>query len=154
MPPEATIKSIVFDPLNPEIVYAADIQSGVYRSLDRGRTWGVINDGLRTRAVNDLALSSDACICMRQLKGKGSIASISTASPLKRENSLPAQLQRLRRLKRPLKPNQKQPKTPQQPAAPVETAKPGRQGPCSSIALLPLALGWVLMYQKPGKRKG
>ena len=71
MPPEATITSIVFDPTNPVTVYAADIHSGVYRSQDSGQNWLVINNGLRTRAVNALAISTDGQHLYAATEGEG-----------------------------------------------------------------------------------
>lgn len=57
--PESAIGAIVFDPTDPTIVYASDLFSGVYRSADGGRSWTAINEGLRTRAVAALAITSD-----------------------------------------------------------------------------------------------
>ncbi len=60
MSPEAEITSIVFDPASAgEVVYAADLFSGVYRSSDGGLTWSAINNSLLMRSVNALAISSD-----------------------------------------------------------------------------------------------
>ncbi|NNK91510.1 MAG: hypothetical protein HKO87_03680 [Acidimicrobiia bacterium] len=58
--PESSFVDYVFDPANPDVMYAADITSGVYRSTDAGLTWLAINGGLLTRAVNALAISHDS----------------------------------------------------------------------------------------------
>jgi len=57
--PWTTIRSIVIDPIEPNILYAADFHLGVYMSTDGGITWDPINDGLSTKAVIAMALSSD-----------------------------------------------------------------------------------------------
>lgn len=57
--PNGTIHDIVFDPTDSQVVYAADFFSGIYRSTDGGATWTKINNGVRSRAVRNLAISSD-----------------------------------------------------------------------------------------------
>ena len=57
--PNGSLHDIVFDPVNPQILYTSDIYSGVYRSVDGGNTWERINKGLRTRAALSLSISSD-----------------------------------------------------------------------------------------------
>lgn len=69
--PESTFVDFEFDPLDLDIVYAADIGSGVYRSEDAGQTWEAINNGLRTRAVNDLAVSHDGSHVYAATEGEG-----------------------------------------------------------------------------------
>ncbi|NNC76180.1 MAG: hypothetical protein HKN93_11815 [Acidimicrobiia bacterium] len=69
--PESTIVDYEFDPTDPSVVYAADIASGVYRSTDSGVTWTPINNGLRTRAVNDLAISHDGGHLYAATEGEG-----------------------------------------------------------------------------------
>ncbi|MFQ5639102.1 MAG: WD40/YVTN/BNR-like repeat-containing protein, partial [bacterium] len=71
MDPEAAIRSIVIDPTNSQIVYAGDWSTGVYRSKDGGQTWWHINDGLRTRAVQRLALSEDGKVLYAGTQGEG-----------------------------------------------------------------------------------
>ena len=56
-------------PTNAGVVYAADVGSGVYRSNDTGISWEAINNGLRTRAVNDLAISGDGRRSLRRYRG-------------------------------------------------------------------------------------
>jgi hypothetical protein len=69
--PEASVSDIVFDPTDPQVMYAADRFSGVYRSTDGGATWTPINVGLRTRAVNALAISSDGQHLYAATEGEG-----------------------------------------------------------------------------------
>ncbi|HET7010613.1 MAG TPA: hypothetical protein VFI11_07550 [Anaerolineales bacterium] len=71
LPPESSISSIVFDPTNPDIVYASDLHSGVYRSQDSGRSWQLVSQGLRTRSVNSLALSADGLHLYAATEGEG-----------------------------------------------------------------------------------
>ena len=71
MDPEAAIRSIVIDPTHSQTVYAGDWFSGVYRSQDGGSSWVHINEGLRTRAVHRLAISSDGKILYAGTQGEG-----------------------------------------------------------------------------------
>ncbi len=71
MDPEAAIRSIVINPQDPQAVYAADWQSGVYESTDGGETWHHMNDGLRTRAVQRLAITADGSILYAGTQGEG-----------------------------------------------------------------------------------
>jgi photosystem II stability/assembly factor-like uncharacterized protein len=54
-----SLHDIVFDPISPQIVYASDFLSGVYRSTDGGLTWTKTNDGLRVRSAMVLTISED-----------------------------------------------------------------------------------------------
>jgi photosystem II stability/assembly factor-like uncharacterized protein len=65
------ISDIVFDPLLPDVIYAAGSSSGVFRSSDAGETWVKINDGLRTRAVVALAIASDGGTLYAATEGEG-----------------------------------------------------------------------------------
>ncbi len=69
--PWTSIGSIVIDPGDPEILYASDLYLGVYLSTDGGVSWTPINDGLSTKAVTDLALSSDGRILYAATSGEG-----------------------------------------------------------------------------------
>jgi photosystem II stability/assembly factor-like uncharacterized protein len=71
MPPEARITDILFDPKDPQVLYAADSFSGVYRSTDGGRVWRQINTALGTRAVNRLAVSTDGLHLYAATEGGG-----------------------------------------------------------------------------------
>ncbi len=71
MDPETPIKDIVFDPSSTLNVWAGSQMSGVYHSSDGGRTWIQRNQGLRTRAVNDLAVSSDGGHLYAATEGEG-----------------------------------------------------------------------------------
>ena len=71
MDPEARITGIVVDPTDPHVVYAGDENSGVYRSTSAGYQWTLINDGLRTRAVNTLAISAGGEMLYAVTEGEG-----------------------------------------------------------------------------------
>jgi photosystem II stability/assembly factor-like uncharacterized protein len=71
MDPEASVTDIVLDPTDSRILYAADIRTGVYRSEDGGRFWVRIDEGLRTRAVNALAITSDGRTLYAATEGEG-----------------------------------------------------------------------------------
>jgi len=63
--------SIVFDPTNSQIIYAADLTSGIYISKDGGQTWYIMNGGLTTRSVISLDISSDGSILYAATSGEG-----------------------------------------------------------------------------------
>ena len=69
--PWTSIWSIVIDPTNSQIIYAGDHQSGVYMSTDGGSTWVPINEGLSTRAVTAMAISSDGKVLYAATEGEG-----------------------------------------------------------------------------------
>ncbi len=62
---------IVFDSTNPQVIYLADLFSGVYRSLNNGASWQMLNSGLGMRAVNALALSGDGMHLYAASEGQG-----------------------------------------------------------------------------------
>ena len=68
---ESQIASIIFDPNNSQIMYAADQSGGVFRSEDGGQRWRTINQGLLTRAVNGLSISSDGLHLYAATEGGG-----------------------------------------------------------------------------------
>ena len=69
--PWTSIKSIVIDSINSEIIYAADYSLGVYMSTDGGISWNPINDGLSTKAVSSMAISADGKILYAATSGEG-----------------------------------------------------------------------------------
>jgi photosystem II stability/assembly factor-like uncharacterized protein len=71
MDPQAAIWDIAVDPTNAQVLYAADLRTGVYRSQDGAKTWVKINEGLRTRAVKALAISSDGKVLYAATEGEG-----------------------------------------------------------------------------------
>ena len=71
LPPETSVTDIAFDPSDALVVYLSDARSGVYVSNDGGREWLLMSQGLRTRAVNRLAVSSDGRHLYAATEGEG-----------------------------------------------------------------------------------
>ena len=69
--PWTSIRSIVIDPVDTQIIYAADFYLGVYMSTDGGASWTTINDGLSTKAVSALVLSADGRVLYAATSGEG-----------------------------------------------------------------------------------
>lgn len=69
--PWTIISSIVIDPKDPNIIYVADIYSGVYYSNNSGASWSLFNQGLGNRTVQDLEISSDGKIIYAGTIGQG-----------------------------------------------------------------------------------
>jgi photosystem II stability/assembly factor-like uncharacterized protein len=68
---QANVQALAIDPTNSKTLYAGDTLTGAYRSQDAGQTWEPINDGLRTRAVMALAISSDGGTVYAATDGEG-----------------------------------------------------------------------------------
>jgi len=71
MDPQGTIRSVVFDPTDTSVLFCGDLRTGCYHSSDGGQTWIKINNGLRTRAVKALAISSDGKVLYAGTEGEG-----------------------------------------------------------------------------------
>jgi photosystem II stability/assembly factor-like uncharacterized protein len=71
MEPNDRIWAIVFDPHDPQTVYAGSFLTGVYQWLPDEHRWSHINLGLRTKAVTDLAISSDGSVLYAATYGEG-----------------------------------------------------------------------------------
>lgn len=71
MEPNDRIWDIVFNPADPSTVYAGSFMTGVYQWLPDESRWTHINLGLRTRAVTDLAISSDGEVLYAATFGEG-----------------------------------------------------------------------------------
>lgn len=69
--PNAIVYSVVVDLADAQVVYAADILSGVYVSTDAGATWQAISQGLDHRAVKALALTEDGTALYAGVEGAG-----------------------------------------------------------------------------------
>jgi len=65
------IMSIVFDPIEPSNVYAAEWHGGVYESVDNGENWSIINEALSTRAVAMLQFSGEGEYLYAATQGEG-----------------------------------------------------------------------------------
>jgi len=67
------VNAIIVEPENKNNVYMSDFYSGVYRSLDRGKTWAPFPDssmsGLTVKAVKDLDISKYAIFAGTQAGG-------------------------------------------------------------------------------------
>jgi photosystem II stability/assembly factor-like uncharacterized protein len=71
MDPNEPVLTLVTDPARPDVVYAGSMRSGVFRSKDAGKTWIRMIDGLRTRQVHDLAISTDGATLYASTRGEG-----------------------------------------------------------------------------------
>lgn len=65
------IFAIAVDPVRNNVLYAASARSGVYISQDGGQTWVKNTNGLRTRAIHVLAISSDGNTLFAGTRGEG-----------------------------------------------------------------------------------
>ncbi|HGE69697.1 TPA: hypothetical protein ENX78_02605 [Candidatus Poribacteria bacterium] len=57
------VSSVVINPINTSIVYAAN-QTGVFRSADGGKTWEKINTGLTSTVIKCLAISANKSVTL------------------------------------------------------------------------------------------
>lgn len=71
MDPNEPVRALVADPLRPNVLYAGSSFSGVYVSEDSGASWRHLNEGLRTRALRSLAISSDGETLYAATLGEG-----------------------------------------------------------------------------------
>ncbi|MFN2145300.1 MAG: WD40/YVTN/BNR-like repeat-containing protein, partial [Anaerolineales bacterium] len=69
--PEMSVIDIEADQVHPGVVYLGSSSSGVYYTSNGGESWMVLNDGLSTRAVTDLALSGDGSVLYMASSGGG-----------------------------------------------------------------------------------
>ena len=71
MEPNDFITDIVFDPVNPTVVWASSWRSGIYRWIQAENRWAHVNSGLRTRSVERLGISSDGSVLYAATSGEG-----------------------------------------------------------------------------------
>jgi len=71
LPPETSILNIEVDAMHPGLIYLGSPDSGVFYSVDYGETWVSINEGLTTRTISDLSLSSDGSVLYAATLGGG-----------------------------------------------------------------------------------
>lgn len=69
---EAVVSSVIVNPVNPSIVYAAN-SSGMFRSTDSGQTWSKMNAGLPETDVRSLAVTHTEPITVYAGIASGSI---------------------------------------------------------------------------------
>jgi len=50
------VESIIIDPKNPKILYAATRGGGIFKSTDEGKTWYEINNGIKNLYINTLTI--------------------------------------------------------------------------------------------------
>ncbi len=125
-----SLHDIVFDPLDPQTIYASDYFSGVYRSTDGGQAWAKINDGLRTRSVLGLSISTDSQHLYVATNGEGVYRLDLNGQPPQPATILASTV------------------TPETDAPQAGgAAEPGSGLPCLGSLLLPLvlvSLGWLI----------
>jgi len=56
-PGNADVRSIVLDPTNTDVIYAATNGTGVYKSADGGQTWAAANTGLPNPRIRSLSIN-------------------------------------------------------------------------------------------------
>jgi len=140
MNPEAQITSIIFDPAGAgEVIYAADLFSGIYRSTNGGQNWMAINNGLLMRSANALAISSDGLHLYAATEGGGVYRlDLNGQPPQPVPSPIPAATA-----------------TRYSYSGPTNTPTPtGKPGICGGAAILPLALFGLIRWQAPRKRVG
>jgi photosystem II stability/assembly factor-like uncharacterized protein len=71
MNPGESINTIVINPIQPSVIYAGSLVSGVYLSDDKGSTWQPLNEGLETRTILTMAISSDGKVIYAGTQGAG-----------------------------------------------------------------------------------
>ncbi|OHD74317.1 MAG: hypothetical protein A2177_07705 [Spirochaetes bacterium RBG_13_68_11] len=71
MDPNEPIPAVVVDPRRPDVVYAGSTRSGLFISVDAGKTWRLHNEGLRTRSILVLEISSDGETLYAGTHGEG-----------------------------------------------------------------------------------
>jgi photosystem II stability/assembly factor-like uncharacterized protein len=134
MNPEAQITSVLFDPASRgEVLYAADLFGGVYRSSDRGETWSAINNGLLMRSVNALAISSDGLHLYAGTEGGGTYRldlnnAAPASAPVPTSVPVPTNAENI-------------------PATPMPTASNPLCGGALLLPVLMLGIAWLLRYK-------
>jgi photosystem II stability/assembly factor-like uncharacterized protein len=71
MDPNEPLTSLVIDSAHAGVMYAGSHASGVFVSENGGETWRLLSDGLRTRAVNALAMAADDETLYAATRGEG-----------------------------------------------------------------------------------
>lgn len=67
-------RAIVFDPVNPDIMYAAGVAGGIWRSTNAGASWAVADDLMLNLAVSTIALDPSDSSILYAGTGEGFLA--------------------------------------------------------------------------------
>jgi len=137
MPPEVSVKALVVDPTDPQVVYAGTAESGVFLSTDAGGSWRELNDGLLTRTVRDLALSSDGRVLYMASEGGGAFRLGTPAGRPPTGSGEPE-----------ARPPAAPTPAPTRPPATSEPVAEPKGGLCGGAAALPLALAALVWVQR------
>ncbi len=54
-----SITQIAVDTQNPQVLYVATMNAGIFKSVDRGKSWQAVNEGLKTLMIMDLVIDPD-----------------------------------------------------------------------------------------------
>lgn len=71
MEPNDPIQALVFDPGNPDILWAGSRATGIYRWVPNEGRWTHVNSGLTTRSTEALAISPDGQLLYSASAGEG-----------------------------------------------------------------------------------
>ncbi len=158
--PNGIHRDIVFDLTDPQVVYLADILSGVYRSSDGGETWARLTQGLTNRAVTTLSLSADGMhlyagtsgggVFRLDLNGQPPVPG-SQPTPEPSQSQPTPELSQTQPAPEP-SPPQSAPETPAETEKPSATPGPG-DFPCGGALVMPVmiaGLAWFAQRKKQG----
>jgi hypothetical protein len=62
MDPNEAINDLLPDPNRPGLIYASTMGSGVYYTTNRGDSWTLLNEGIGSLWVDQMALSDDGSV--------------------------------------------------------------------------------------------
>ena len=150
--PEASISDILFDLTNPQTIYAADLFSGVYQSTNGGTDWLPVNVGLRTRAVNKMAFSSDGAHLYAGTEGEGVFRLDLSGEPpqpiIAPTQPEPTQTAQISEAPATVT---SQPPAAKPPATPQSTTAPTGSKLCGGVFALPIALVGLVALRRSRK---
>ncbi len=145
MDPNEPVNALVIDPARPGVVYAGSYRSGVFLSEDGSAHWRQINNGLQTRAMMSLSLTSDGETLYAGTTGGGAFR-LSTRDQAYFDALVPTPTA----APPTVIPTSAPGSTPTQPAQPAQEAPASPS--CTGAAILPLGLvllaGWRRTHGK------